>query len=189
MTPANQEKLTRRAVLRGGLCGAAALGLGSLTAALARRARAAGSVWQIDPDKCVRCGNCATYCVLQPSAVKCVHSFDLCGRCRICFGYFDPKAGQYDSGAENQLCPTGAIARGRIEKEFYDYRIDERLCIGCGKCVQGCTTFGNGSLYLQIRHDRCVQCNQCAIAAACPAGAISRVPADRPYLLKTRDRP
>jgi len=59
--------------------------------------------------------------------------------------------------------------------------------MGCGKCVKGCKTFGNGSLFLQVRHDRCLNCNECSIAAACPSGAFKRVPADKPYLLKRVD--
>ncbi len=86
--------------------------------------------------------------------------------------------------AENQLCPTGAIERRFVEDPYYQYSIDEPLCIGCGKCVEGCEAFGNGSLFLQIRHDRCVNCNQCSIAAACPSDAFVRVPASKPYLLK-----
>ena len=57
-------------------------------------------------------------------------------------------------------------------------------CIGCGICVKGCNAFGNGSMLLQIKHDRCVNCNECAIAKVCPAQAISRVPANKPYLLR-----
>ena len=85
-----------------------------------------------------------------------------------------------DTGAENQLCPTGAITRKYIEKQsgvrYFEYTIDERLCIACGKCVVGCRLM-NGSLYLQVRHDRCLNCNECSIAVACPAQAFRRVPA------------
>jgi electron transport complex protein RnfB len=42
----------------------------------------------------------------------------------------------------------------------------------------------NGSLYLQVLHDRCVNCNECAIAKVCPTQAFVRLPAERPYLLK-----
>ena len=49
--------------------------------------------------------------------------------------------------------------------------------------------FGNGSLFLQVRHDRCLNCNECAIGRACPAQAFRRVPAEQPYLLKTREAP
>ena len=34
---------------------------------------------------------------------------------------------------------------------------------------------GNGSLRLEIRYDRCVECNECAIQIACPDRAIARL--------------
>jgi electron transport complex protein RnfB len=171
--------ISRREFLRGGVRGAALVGLGWTTGLLTWRSRRSDMVWQIDPDKCVACGNCATYCVLQPSAVKCAHAFHMCGYCKRCFGYFEPQADQFSTAAENQLCPTGAITRKFTEEPYYEYTIDESLCMGCGKCVKGCTAFGNGSLFLQVRHDICVNCNECAIAAACPADAHVRIPADR----------
>jgi len=146
--------------------------------------RSRGTVWQIDPYTCVACGNCATHCVLQESAVKCVHAYAVCGYCRICFGFFGPEPAGITEAAENQLCPTGAINRKYVEDPYYQYSIDEALCNGCGKCVEGCNTFGNGSLFLQVRHDRCLNCNECAIAAVCPSGAFKRIPAGRPYLFK-----
>jgi Na+-translocating ferredoxin:NAD+ oxidoreductase subunit B len=143
-------------------------------------------VWQLDPNKCTQCGRCATECVLNPSAVKCVHSFSMCGYCKLCFGYFQPGADALTSDAENQLCPTGAIRRKFVEDPYFEYTIDESLCIGCAKCVKGCGAFGNGSLHLQVRHDRCVHCNDCSIARACPANAFLRVPATQAYILKGR---
>jgi len=148
------------------------------------RGRDGPTVWQIDPDKCVACGNCATYCVLEPSAVKCMHNFKMCGYCDKCMGYFDTEALVCEPAAENELCPVGALKRKYIEPERYQYKIDKDLCIGCGKCVKGCNSFGNGSLYLQVCRDRCVGCNECSIAAACPSEAFHRRPADDPYLLK-----
>lgn len=139
-------------------------------------------VWQIDPNKCTQCGRCATECVINPSAVKCVHAFKMCGYCNLCFGYFQPGASKLDEGAENQLCPTGAIDRTFIEEPYFQYEIDEDLCIGCAKCVKGCNSFGNGSLFLQVRHDICLNCNECAIAEACPSDAFRRVPSDDPYI-------
>jgi electron transport complex protein RnfB len=162
------------------------LGLGVAGTAALSLSRSPGSkeyVWQIDPFKCTQCGRCATECVMSESAVKCVHAYDLCGYCDLCGGYFKPGARQ-QTGAENQLCPTAAIQRRFIEEPFFEYVIDEELCIGCGKCVKGCSSFGNGSLHLQIRHDRCLNCNQCSIARSCPNDAISRVPASEPYLIK-----
>ena len=189
MTDPPRTKLNRRSFVADVIRGAGVLGLGSGAAAVAAaRGQAAEMVWQIDPHQCVACGNCATYCVLDESAVKAVHSYEICGYCELCTGYFDPEPLSLDAGAENQLCPTGAIIRKFIEDPYYEYHIDEPLCIGCGKCVKGCTMFGNGSLYLQVLHDRCVNCNECAIAVACPSQAFRRVPADQPYLLKTRER-
>jgi electron transport complex protein RnfB len=160
-------------------------GLGVLTGFELRKFRKTGTVWQIDPYTCVACGNCATYCVLDKSAIKCVQAFALCGYCRICFGFSGPEPVAINEGAENQLCPIGAIKRRFVEDPYYEYTIDESLCNGCGKCVKGCNTFGNGSLFLQVRHDRCLNCNECSIAAACPSGAWKRVPAEQPHLLKT----
>ena len=91
------------------------------------------------------------------------------------------------TAAENQLCPTNALVRTPVEEKagqrFYEYTIDEAQCIGCGKCVKGCALM-NGSLYLQVMQDRCVNCNECAIAVACPSQAFCRVSAERPYRLK-----
>jgi Na+-translocating ferredoxin:NAD+ oxidoreductase subunit B len=142
-------------------------------------------VWQLDPAKCIQCGRCATNCVLSPSAVKCTHVFAMCGYCDLCGGYFKPDTKILTTGAENQLCPTNALKRRFVEDPFFEYTIDEKLCIGCGKCVKGCGAFGNGSLQLQVRHDRCVNCNQCSIDRNCPAEAFSRIPAKDPYLLKS----
>ena len=167
--------------------GATMVGLGGLFASFVRKAKADGEVWQIDPWKCTQCGLCATECVLDQSAVKCVHSFDMCGYCRLCTGYFEPQPNGLNTAAENQLCPTGAIFRTFVEDPYYEYTINEPFCVGCAKCVKGCTMFGNGSLHLQIRHDVCVHCNECSIARACPADAIHRVSVDQPYKFKNRE--
>jgi electron transport complex protein RnfB len=174
----------RRDVLRLGLGGAAALALGGVAALAARGAGAQPRVWQIDPALCVQCENCALKCVRTPSAVKCFHTFSMCGYCKLCFGFFPPGATALNESAENQLCPTGAIRRSLVEEPYFEYAIDEDLCIGCAKCVKGCNAFGNGSLFLQVQHDLCLHCNECSIARQCPAQAFRRVPADRPYLLK-----
>jgi len=179
--------MKRRSFFRDMLRGATALGLGGVAVGLIRKAKADGMVWQIDPWKCTQCGRCATECVLEQSAVKCVHSYDMCGYCRLCTGYFEPQPNKLNTAAENQLCPTGAIVRKFVEDPYYEYSINEPLCVGCSKCVKGCTMFGNGSLHLQIRHDRCVNCNECSIARACPADAIHRVPVGKPYKFKSRE--
>ena len=180
-----EKNVTRRRLLVDGIWGAILAATGAATGYLLGRTSKNDTVWQIDPYTCVACGNCATYCVLEDSAVKCVHAHAVCGYCQICFGFFGPEPADITEAAENQLCPTGAINRTFIEDPYHEYSIDEKLCDGCGKCVKGCNAFGNGSLFLQVRHDRCLNCNECSIAAACPSGAFRRVPADKPYLLKT----
>jgi electron transport complex protein RnfB len=183
--PKNSQP-TRRHFIKHGALGLTLAGLGATAAGLARSSQAARTVWQLDPNKCIQCGQCASYCVLKESAVKCVHAFAMCGYCELCTGYFDPEPNGLNTGAENQLCPLGAIKRAFVEDPYYQYVIDEPKCIGCGKCVKGCTQFGNGSLFLQVRQDRCLNCNDCSIAAACPAQAFKRVTADQPYILKDR---
>jgi electron transport complex protein RnfB len=175
---------TRRSFLRTAVRSVAGLTLAGVAYATGRRLQRTNTVWQLDPNKCVQCGRCATECVLEPSAVKCVHAYDVCGYCDLCGGYHQPNAKVTDTAAENQLCPTGAIIRSFVEDPYYEYTIDESLCVGCAKCVKGCGSFGNGSLFLQVRHDICVNCNDCTIARACPANAFTRLPAKHPYLLK-----
>jgi electron transport complex protein RnfB len=179
--------VTRREFLAAGLRAAAGLGAAGVAGLVAVRSSAAGTVWQIDPDDCFQCGTCSTSCVLFPSAVKVVHAFDVCGYCDLCSGYLRQGA-KKDTAAESRLCPTGAIRRRYVADPYYEYTIDEKLCIGCAKCVKGCTAYGNGSLFLQIRHDRCANCNACSAARRCPARAIRRFDARTPYLLKGRGR-
>lgn len=183
----DKKGVTRRHLLKDGCVGACLAGLGGLAGFLTGKTITGDTLWQIDPYTCIGCGNCATYCVLEESAVKCVQVFAMCGYCDYCPGYHEPGAKALDTGAENELCPTGAIKRKFVEEPYFEYTIDESLCIGCGKCVKGCAAFGNGSLFLQVRHDRCLNCNECSIAAACPSQAYRRVPAERPYLLKKVD--
>lgn len=180
----NSTPETRRDFVRTAVRAAFAFALGAIGYVTTRRSASRETVWQLDPAKCVQCGRCATHCVLNPSAVKCVHSHVLCGYCELCFGFFRPGAAALTEAAENQVCPTGAIRRRFVEEPYFEYEIDENLCIGCGKCVKGCNAFGNGSLFLQVRHDRCLNCNECSIARVCPADAYRRVPADQPYRLK-----
>ncbi len=163
---------------------ALALSLGGLSGIALSKAKTGEYVWQIDPFECTQCGRCADECVLTPSAVKCFHAYDLCGYCDLCGGYFQPGVMDLHTGGENQLCPTSAIKRNFVEEPFFEYSIDEDLCIGCAKCVKGCSSFGNGSLHLQINHNLCVNCNECAIARKCPSKAITRVPANDPYKVK-----
>lgn len=180
----NQRSFKRREFVRQGMRVTLGLGVASLGAFAFRHSTTEKWVWQIDPFKCTQCGRCATECVKTPSAVKCVHAYDLCGYCDLCGGYFKPNTKELETGAEYQLCPTAAIERKFIEEPYFEYVINEDLCNGCAKCVKGCSQFGNGSLHLQIRHNLCDNCNECAIARVCPSDAIKRVPASEPYIIK-----
>jgi len=180
----NNPKNSRREFIRKGSRISLLLTLGAVGGFSARNITHEKYVWQIDPFKCTQCGRCATSCVMTPSAVKCLHAYDLCGYCDLCGGYLKPDPNKLSTAAENQLCPTSAIQRKYIEEPYFEYVINEDLCIGCAKCVKGCTSFGNGSLHLQIIHRICLNCNECSIARLCPSDAISRVKASKPYLVK-----
>jgi len=189
MSNAEENNLkSRREFIKNGIRYSLVIGVAGLGGITAFRSTAGETVWQLDPSKCVQCGRCATNCVVTPSAVKCFHVYNMCGYCDLCGGYFRPGTKNLTTAAENQLCPTAAIERRFIEEPFFEYHIIEELCIGCGKCVKGCGAFGNGSLQLQVNHDLCVNCNECAIARHCPADAFSRVPASDPYLFKGFDK-
>ena len=158
--------------------------VGAAAAKLARRA-AADTVYQVDPNRCANCDLCRTSCVLSQSAVKAVNDFDKCGYCMLCPAYYDVTTAPDAQGIPvGKVCPRDALKRqvvGRIDTEdpnnnYYEYVVDETLCDGCGRCVKACQPpAGNGSLRLEIRYDRCLQCNSCAIEVVCPVVAIVRV--------------
>ncbi|MCG3177763.1 MAG: hypothetical protein BIFFINMI_00083 [Phycisphaerae bacterium] len=197
MCAMSDEPSTRREFLGcvARISGATAIGV----AAVGLTVRAdADKVWTIDIRTCDGCekfnasadglSRCATECVLKKSAVKVVNKFDECGYCRICPGYHDVNSEVDEEGLPaGRVCPYDAIARRQVgladpalkKNWFYEYTIDESKCTGCGKCIIGCAPeMGNGSLKLQVRHNLCVDCNECAIATACPTDAFVRAPID-----------
>jgi len=103
----------------------------------------------------------------------------------LCPAYMDVTSQPDERGVPTgRICPQDALKRrvvGVEDKEdpnnnYYEYAIDEARCDGCGKCVKACLPpAGNGSLRLEIRYDRCVECNECAIQLACPDRAIVRL--------------
>jgi electron transport complex protein RnfB len=178
------KKIKRRDFINSGIRLGIGAGLGAIAIGLTTRSVSGKSLWQLDPSKCIQCDKCSTSCVLQISAVKCIHVTDMCGYCDLCSGYLRSNAKDLNTAAENRLCPTGAIIRTFVEEPYFEYKVVEELCNGCSKCVKNCGSFGNGSLQLQIQQDLCLNCNQCAIARVCPAEAFSRVDIKKPYLLK-----
>ena len=178
----DDKQITRQDFLANCGRGAALLLLGGAAGTLAQRTARSRQVWQIDPAKCIQCGQCADYCVLDQSAVRCFHTYPICGYCDLCSGFFKTDHNALNEGAENQMCPAAAIRRSFVSQPYFQYTIDEEKCVGCGRCVKGCVKYGNGSLYLQVKQSLCVNCNQCNIAANCPSNAFVRLPADAPYL-------
>ncbi len=158
-------------------------GIGGAAGLLVRRATA-DSVYQVDPFRCTACDLCRTSCVLSLSAVKAVNDFEKCGYCMLCPAYFDVMSQPDERGIPTgKVCPQDALKRrvvGKVDPDdpnnnYYEYFIDETRCDGCGKCVKACKPpAGNGSLRLEIRYSRCLECNTCAIQVACPDAAIIR---------------
>lgn len=171
-------------------------GIGGAAGLLTRRT-SGNAVFQVDPFKCTACDLCRTSCVLSLSAVKAVNDFDKCGYCMLCPAYYDVISQPDERGIPTgKVCPQDALKRrvvGRIDTDdpnnnYYEYVVDETRCDGCGKCVKACRPpAGNGSLRLEIRFSRCVECNECAIQIACPDRAVIRVPA--PGIAPIENRP
>jgi len=182
---------SRRDLLSKAVRGTALLGMGGAAFYLVQKAEGQ-IVWQVDASRCVNsrlgnsgadaCNLCTSECVVSLSAVRAVNDFSQCGRCYICPAYFniDSAVDEYGLPSE-KLCPRDAITREPIgwvdpddpANNYYEYTIDENLCDGCGLCVMNCKEpLGLGSITLKVRHDRCVDCNRCAISAECPEDAV-----------------
>ncbi len=178
------EKSTRRQFIDRSCRIAGFTILGGAAALLAKRA-SGNVVFQVDPARCTSCDLCRTSCVLSLSAVKAVNDFSKCGYCMLCPAYFDVTSQPDEKGIPaGKVCPQDALKRRVVGKEdledpnnnYYEYMIDETRCDGCGKCVKACKPpAGNGSLLLEIRYARCVECNECSIQIACPERAVVRV--------------
>lgn len=179
------ERSTRRQFIDGSLRILAFAGIGGAAGLLTKRA-SGDAVYQVDPNRCTACDLCRTSCVLSHSAVKAVNDFEKCGYCMLCPAYYDVTSRPDERGVPTgKVCPQDALKRqvvGKVDEDdpnnnYYEYVVDEALCDGCGKCVKACKApAGNGSLRLEIRYDRCLECNSCAIQVACPDAAIVHVP-------------
>lgn len=169
-----------------------AAGAATLTAAAARIFSPPGEdaefiaqgrrfAWQIDPERCRSCGICETACVRKPSAAKALNDPKKCSNCVVCYGHITDShidSDKIDSDGA-RVCPVDAVKRinfsGGADGMFL-YEQDHGKCIGCARCVKRCTSHGTRSMFLAIRPDLCLGCNECAIARACPHDAVERVP-------------
>jgi len=140
--------------------------------------------WQINPDKCTYCGLCATACVRAPSAVKAVNDQKKCSNCVVCYGHIhdrDLPSDRIDRDGR-RVCPRDAVCRAALAGGLdgaYLYTVKCEQCDGCGKCALECNLHGSRSMFLIIRPDLCLGCNDCSIARVCEAGAVERVQSSR----------
>jgi electron transport complex protein RnfB len=137
--------------------------------------------WQVDPEKCTYCGLCETACVPKPSAAKALNDQKKCSNCVVCYGHITDThidSDKIDSEGD-RVCPVDAVVRnnfsGGVDGMFL-YSNDPKKCVGCAKCVKRCNEHGTKSMFLVIRPDLCLDCNECSIAIACPEKAIERIP-------------
>lgn len=137
--------------------------------------------WQIDPDKCLSCGTCEIACVRKPSAAKAINDPKKCSNCVVCYGHIKNKhiASELIDSEGERICPHDAVLRknfcGGIDGMFL-YSHNHANCTGCATCVKHCNEEGTGSMFMIIRPDLCLGCNECAIAVSCPHDAIERIP-------------
>ena len=170
--------MDRRTFLKWTGRGAAVVALGTVGVRAGRAAGIDRPIWQIDPDKCIRCGKCETACVRKPSAVKCLNDLELCANCFACHGHVHTSKNKIcDPENDAKVCRGDAVIRTRIGRSQRNiYTINHDLCVGCGDCVERCTTIGMQSMFLSILPTLCLGCNECAIAKVCPGNAIIRIP-------------
>ncbi len=137
--------------------------------------------WQINPERCTFCNRCETACVRSPSAVKAVNDQKKCSNCVACYGHLrDLRTPSHlIATTEDLVCPHRAVLRSELFGGMdgaYLYTIDADRCTGCAECARLCNRLGSRSMFMVIRPDLCLGCNDCAIARACPSGAVERVP-------------
>lgn len=143
-----------------------------------------GYGWQIDPAKCTFCGRCETACTRHPSAVRAVNDQKKCSNCVVCYGHIRNRTLPSDRIASDgeRVCPHDAVVRtplsGGLDGAFV-YTITAERCHGCARCALECNRHGTKSMFLIIRPDLCLQCNDCSIAHVCTPKAVERIPAFR----------
>jgi electron transport complex protein RnfB len=137
-------------------------------------------VWQIDPQKCAFCDKCEKSCVRKPSAVKAVNDQLKCSYCVVCYGHISDRyiASDKIDTEGRRVCPYDAVTRKNYsggKDGYFIYDIDDKKCTGCGLCAKECNKKGTKSMYMIIRPDLCLLCNNCNIADVCPEGAVEKL--------------
>ncbi|MCF0258696.1 MAG: 4Fe-4S binding protein [Erysipelotrichaceae bacterium] len=67
------------------------------------------------------------------------------------------------------ICPLGAFYALFNKISFYQYHVDEKKCISCGKCSRACKM--DVDITKNAAATECIRCGECK--KACPAQAIS----------------
>ena len=67
------------------------------------------------------------------------------------------------------LCPLGAFYSLFNRFSFFQMRLDERRCVGCGRCERSCPMAVE--VTKDINSPECIRCGKCR--SVCPTGAIS----------------
>lgn len=67
------------------------------------------------------------------------------------------------------LCPLGAFYALFNRFSFFQMRLDERRCVGCGECGRICPM--GVEVTKNINSGECIRCGRCK--SACPTGAIA----------------
>ena len=67
------------------------------------------------------------------------------------------------------LCPLGAFYALFNRFSFFQMRLDQDQCVGCGKCEAACPM--QVEVTTDINHPECIRCGKCK--SVCPTGAIS----------------
>ena len=67
------------------------------------------------------------------------------------------------------LCPLGAFYSLFNRFSFFQMRLDESRCVGCGRCERSCPMAVE--VTRDINSPECIRCGKCR--SVCPTGAIS----------------
>ncbi|XRO75326.1 4Fe-4S binding protein [Methanocaldococcus sp. 28A] len=119
--------------------------------------------YELDKDKCIKCGICARYC--PTNAIKVVIRKSIDVNLDLCMG----------CGACAEVCPKKCI---KVESEIgdviktKDIEVNRDLCVGCLVCVEVCpvSAIEQDGDKVNINKNVCILCGRCV--EVCPVNAI-----------------